>query len=98
MAEHFQSFASDIVHEEHGGPVVADKIAHRDELAIAAEIGEAERMIIQHTQESTRATPMLDVGPAGFAGGRKIKAVAFGDECRFFGSKPRRGKFAVRRR
>ena len=72
-----------IVHEEQSHAIIIGKIAQRDILPIAAEIGKAQCLLIENPNKARRAAAMLDVGPARFADGRQINAVTSGDEVPF---------------
>ena len=50
-----------VVHQEQRGLGIVGEIAGRDVLAVAAEIGEAERLLVEHAQEAGRTAAMLNI-------------------------------------
>jgi hypothetical protein len=66
-----------IVDEEQMCLGILGQVAEGDGLAVPGEIGEAQRVLIQRSQEAPRAAPMLDVGLA-LAIGRSQKEAARG--------------------
>ena len=56
------------------------RIAGGDVLPVAAEIGEGERLLVEHAQEARRAAAMLDVRLALGVGGGEIERSHAGDE------------------
>ena len=53
-----------IVHEEQERLVILGEVAGRDILAVAGIIGEGERVIVEHANESLGAAAMLSIGLA----------------------------------
>ena len=79
-AEKLQPGLVQVVHEEQRHAVVIDHVADADVLAIAAEVGEADGLLIEDAHEAGRSAAVLDVGPTCFAHGRHVDAVASCDE------------------
>jgi hypothetical protein len=52
-----------MVEEEQRDPVIARQVARRDVLAVAAELGEADRPRVERADEARRPAAVLDVGP-----------------------------------
>src|SRR5258708_38761687 len=67
-----------VIHQEQERAVVLGEVAGRDVLAIADEVCEAERLVIQDANEALGSAAMLDIRLARAVRGRKICAVAFG--------------------
>ncbi len=72
-----------VVHQDQGDPIVSAKIADADVLPISAQVSEAQRLLVENTQEAWWAAPVLDVGPAGLRDSGHVEAVALGDERLF---------------
>jgi hypothetical protein len=53
-----------VVDEEEIGLRIVGEIAERDVLPVADEIGEADRLVIEHAQKARRAAAVLNVGLA----------------------------------
>ena len=79
-AENFQALAPRIIHQEQCDAIVRGQISGGEQLPVAAEIRERERLRIEHAEKSARAAAMLDIGPPGFGNGREIERITFGDE------------------
>ena len=65
-----------IVHQDQRGAVVCREIAGADILAIAAEVRNRQRLVIENADEAGRASAVLHVGPTALRDGRHIEAVA----------------------
>lgn len=76
MADELQALATGVVHEEERDAVVGGDVARREELAVAGEIGEAEGVRVEELQETARAAPVLNVGPAVGVDRGHVEAVA----------------------
>ena len=50
-----------VIHQEDERLRVLRQVAERDVLAVAAEVGEGQRLVVQHLQKAGRAAPVLDV-------------------------------------
>src|SRR5688572_27955379 len=83
MAEDSQALATRIVHEKKGHAIARRQVARAQKLAVAFEVGKAERLRVEHFQESHWTTAMLHVWPAVACNRRHVKTVAPGDEFRF---------------
>jgi len=79
-AEYFEAGLGGVVHEDDGYAVVVLEVAGCDVLLVAAEVGEGDGAVVEDVDEARRAATVLDVGPAGFAGGGHVEGVAGGDE------------------
>ena len=79
-AEYFEAGLGGVVHEDEGYAVVVLEVAGCDVLLVAAEVGEGDGAVVEDVDEARRAATVLDVGPAGFAGGGHVEGVAGGDE------------------
>ena len=71
-----------IVHQDQRGAVIGREIAGADVLAVAAKVGNRQRLLVENADEAGRAAAMLHIGPAALRDGRHIEAVALGDERR----------------
>ncbi len=71
-----------IVHQDQRGAVICREIAGADVLAVAAKVGDRQRLLIENADEAGRAAAVLHIGPAALRDGRHIEAVALGDERR----------------
>jgi hypothetical protein len=69
-----------IVHQEQADPVIPVEVADRDVLAVAREVGIADRPWSQYLQKTHRSAAVLDVGPAVLAHGALVEAVTCTDE------------------
>ena len=69
-----------VVHQKNQGARVLLEIARGDVLAVAAEIGEGERRLVEHAQEAGRAAAMLDIRLPVLAGGGEIERSHVRDE------------------
>jgi hypothetical protein len=79
-AEDFEASLGGVVHEDEGYAVVVLQVAGGDVLLVAAEVGEGDGAVVEDVDEAGRAAAMLDVRPAGFAGGGHVEGVAGGEE------------------
>jgi hypothetical protein len=82
VAEDFQAFAAWVIHDEECDAFVGGEISRGEELAVAAEVREPERVSVENFEKTARTAAVLNVGPAVFVDRRKIEAVALGDELR----------------
>src|ERR1700722_10450216 len=98
MGVKLEAPAVGIVHQDQRGAVICRKIAGADVLAIAAEVGDRQRLLVEDADEAGRPAAVLDIGPAALRDGRHIEAVAFGDERDFGWSEPIEGAVAVETR
>lgn len=57
-------------------------------MSVAAKVGEPETIAPEVSDEAGCPAAMLDIGPAIFGRARQVKAVAGGDERKFFGRNP----------
>jgi len=80
VAEDFEAGLVGVVHEEEGNAIVVKEIAGADVLHVAAEVGESESGVVDDAEKALGAAAVLDVGPAGFADGGHVEAVASADE------------------
>ena len=64
-----------VVHQEEERPGVLRQVAERDVLAVAAEVGEGQRPVVQHLQEARRSASMLDVRLPLGAGRAKVEHI-----------------------
>jgi len=80
VAKNFQAFAAWVIHEKKRDAFVGGQISRGEELAVTAEVREAERVSVEDFKETARAAAVLNVGPAVFVDRREIEAVALGDE------------------
>ena len=79
-APHLHPPAVRVVHQEEERLRVLGQVAQRDVLAVAAEVGEAERVLVDHLQEPGRAAAVLDVRlPVGVRGAQ-VEHVQVGEE------------------
>jgi hypothetical protein len=62
--------------------VVGGKVACRDVLAIAAEIGESERAFVEDAHKPRRPAAVLQIWPSRLADGGHVEAIACDDEIR----------------
>ena len=69
-----------VVHQEEERPRVLREVAQRDVLAVAAEVGEGERPLVQDLQEAGRAAPVLDVRLALGVRRPEVEHVEAGEE------------------
>ena len=69
-----------IIHQEDIGLVVLGQVAGGDVLAVAAEIGEAEGLVVEGLEETRGPTAMLDIGLALGGGGGQVEGVALAEE------------------
>src|SRR6185437_4657191 len=76
MTENFETLPILIVHQEQCHTVVHENVTSREQLAIALVIGEGQRRLIDHAQESSRTTSMLNVGPSGFAHRAQVETLS----------------------
>ena len=79
-AEDLEAGLGGVVHEDEGYAVVVLEVAGGDVLLVATEVGEGDGLIVEDVDEASGASAMLDVGPAGFAGGGHVEGVAGGEE------------------
>ena len=79
-AQDFKAGLGGVVHEDEGYAVVVVEVAGGDVLLVATEVGEGDGTVIEDVDEAGRAAAVLDVRPAGFAGGGHVEGVAGGDE------------------
>ena len=70
-----------VVHDEDEGLGVLGQVAGGDVLAVALEVGEAQRVLVEDAQEARRAAAMLHVGLAVGAGGGEIERAHLGQEA-----------------
>src|SRR5271154_2813476 len=75
-----------VVHEKHECPIVFGEIAGSDVLPIPGEVREAERLLVQHVNEALGSSAMLYIGLPLRIRGRKVDAVAVGNESGEVGS------------
>ena len=80
MRENLQPPPVRIVHEDQRHAPIGGEVTEADILAVAGEIRECERPVVDHAQETTRAAAMLDIRPAGLRYARHVETVAFGNE------------------
>ena len=81
-APHLHPPAIRVVHQEEERLRVLGQVAQGDVLAVAAEVGEPERVVVDHLEEPGRAAAVLDVGlPVGVRGA-EVEHVQVGEECR----------------
>ena len=71
-----------IVHREEMRARILGEVAGRDELAIADEVRERERVVVEHAEKARWAAAMLDVRLALGARGREVDAVLLGEKRR----------------
>ena len=79
-AQDLEAGLGGIVHEDEGYAVVVVQVAGGDVLLVAAEVGESDGAVVEDVDEAGRATAVLNVRPAGFAGGGHVEGVAGGYE------------------
>ena len=79
-APQLDATAVGVVDQEQEGAAIVLQIAQRDVLPVAAQIGKAQRPLVQHLQETFRAAAVLDVGLALAIGRRHEDAGLSGDE------------------
>ena len=72
-----------VVHHEESNPIGGTKIARADQLAVAPEIREADKIRPQNLNEVGWASAVLQVGPPRLADGRQVEAVARGNKISF---------------
>ena len=85
VAEQFQAGAVRVVHHKKRNPIGSNKIARADQLAVALEVRETDKIRPQHFHEPGWAPAVLDVGPPCLADGRHVEAVARGNEVSLVG-------------
>ena len=83
MGENLQTRLVRIIHQDQRRAIVRSNVADTDVLQIAAEVGKAERLLIEHFEETEGTAAMLHVRPAGFRNGRHVETVALRYEGRF---------------
>src|SRR5262249_44253999 len=71
-----QSLPSRIVHQEEAHAIVLREVACRDELPIAAQVGERELASVERVQESRRSAAVLQIRPPIGGHRRQVEAVA----------------------
>jgi hypothetical protein len=81
LALYLDALAIGIVDQEQMRLGAVGKIALRNVLPVAGEIGESDRLIIHHSQESGRPTAVLDIGLAVCVDGREKDADLCRDEA-----------------
>ena len=84
-----------IVHQDQRRAVVCGEIASADVLAVAAKVGDRQRLLVENTDEAGRPAAVLDIGPSVLRDGRHIQAVALGDERRLGWAEAVKGAVAV---
>jgi len=62
-----------VIDQDHRNPVVGHEIAGADVLLVSAEIGQRQRVIVDHLQKALWAASMLNVRPSGCADRRPIE-------------------------
>jgi hypothetical protein len=72
-----------VVHHEKGHPIGDAQITCADKLTVALEIREADKIRTQYLYESRWTSALLHGGPACLAHGRRVEAVARGNEVSF---------------
>ena len=75
VSQNLEAFPVGIVHEEQGDFVACRQVPGRLELSISPEVGKAEGLRIEDSEEPRRSTPMLDVRPPILVDGRQGEAV-----------------------
>lgn len=91
FAEDFQAAAARVVDQEKGDAFVHREAPGADQLAVASVVGEGDFAGAENPEESSRATTVLNVGPAVFGDGAHVEAVAAFDERNFLGTEFIRG-------
>ena len=76
------------VEQEQIGAIVLGEVADGDVLAVTGVIGEAERPVVEHLDESLRAAAVLNVGRAGGRDGCQERGVETCDEAGKLGRHP----------
>ena len=82
VRQDFKTRAAWIVHQDQRDTIIGGDIANADVLPVAAEIGKAERFLVEYLEEAGRAAAVLHIGPAGLRNRGHVEAVARCDECR----------------
>ena len=85
LAPHLHALAVDVVDEEEADLGVLGQVPHRDVLAIAAKVGEGERVVVEDAQEPLGPAAVLDVRLSGGARRGQEEAGLFADEPRQIG-------------
>jgi len=62
VAEQLEAPAVRVIHEEQRHAIVGDDVAGGHELLIAAEVGPAERLIVEHAHEALGSAAELKIG------------------------------------
>jgi hypothetical protein len=75
-----------IIDQEDEGFRIVLEIALGDELAVALEIGEAQRVTVEHAEEARRAAAMLNIGLALPVGGGEEKLLVCSTKAASSGS------------
>ena len=70
-----------VVHQEQLRLRVVGQVAARHELAVADEVGERDRVLVEHVQEARRAAAVLDVGLPGGVRRRQVDGDLLLDEA-----------------
>jgi hypothetical protein len=94
-AEQLEAPAPGMIQEDHRHPVVRGGVADRDVLAVAGELGPADRVAAERADEAGRAAAMLDIGPASLGDAGEKEAVAVADEVDFLRGQRIGGRVAV---
>ena len=82
-AKNLETLLVRVVHEEEGDTIVVLEVSGADVLLVAAQVGEAEGLVVENAQETLLTAAILDVGPSGLAGRGHVEAVAVADELAF---------------
>ena len=83
MPKKLKPLSPRIIHEEYRDPVVRREITRTQQLPVALVICKRQRLRSDSMEEPRRPSPVLDVGPSGFAHGRKVERIPAGDEFEF---------------
>ncbi len=84
MAKYFQALAIGIIHQEECDSIARRKIASGKHLAVSTVIGKSQLRGTQHTQESGRSSPMLNVWPSVLGDCRHVERISRSDETLLF--------------
>ena len=81
--QQFQSGLIRVIHKKQRYAIINLQITCADKLAVAAEIGKSESLLVYHANKSAWPTPMLHIGPPRFADRRHLETVACADKSLF---------------